>query len=85
MHGESQIDSNINSSVHTSDESLLLLKEKMESKFEEQRHQITEQQSRITVQQSQIEKILKNNEEFEKTLDQISINVNIGSKFDNRD
>lgn len=78
MHGERQMDSNVNSSVHATDESLLFLKEKVESKFEEQ-------QSQITVQQSQIEKILKNNEEFEKTLDQISINVNIGSKFDDRD
>ena len=57
MHGERQMDSNINSSVHTSDESLLLLKEKVERKFEEQQSQITELQS-------QIEKLLKNNEEF---------------------
>ena len=74
MHGERQMDSNINSSVHATDESLLLLKEKVES-----------QESKFKEQQSQIEKILKNNEELEKTLDQISINVNIGSKFDDRD
>merc|ERR1711871_836731 len=73
MHGERQMDSVVNSSVHTSDESLLLLKEKVERKFEEQQSQITEQQSQITEQQSQIamqqgqiEKLLKNNEEFEK-------------------
>jgi hypothetical protein len=74
MHGERQMESIINSSAHTTDESVLLLKEKVES-----------QESKFKEQQSQIEKILKNNEEFEKTLDQISINVNIGSKFDDRD
>ena len=53
------MESVVNSSVHATDESLLLLKEKVERKFEEQ-------QSQITMQQSQIEKLLKNNEEFEK-------------------
>ena len=54
MHGDRQMEYVVNSSVHTSDESLLLLKEKVERKFEEQQSQITEQQSQITEQQSQI-------------------------------
>ena len=85
MHGGRQMESVVNSSVHTTDESLLLLKEKVESqesKFEEQQSQINAQQSQFEEQQSQIERVLKNNEELEKTLDQIIINVN---KFDHRD
>ena len=76
MHGECQMESVVNSFAHTTDESLLLLNEKIESKFEEQRNQVTEQQSQNTVQQGQfeeqqrqIEKLLKNNEE--KTLNQV--------------